>query len=322
MPQDQPTFSIVIPTYNRPTQLRACLASLTRLTYPRDRFEVVVVDDGSRVSLEPVVAPFRDALDLRLITQPNGGPAAARNTGAGYARGTFLAFTDDDCAPAPDWLDALATRFAEDADCLIGGRTVNALVDNPFASASQHLISYLYSYYNADPEQARFFASNNIAMPAEGFHEVAGFDVTTLRATAEDRELCDRWLYFGHRLVYAPEVVVYHAHAMGFREFWRQHFNYGRGALYFHRVRTQRGLHSPTPEPPSFYLNLLRYPLRQGRGVSAMLHVLLMGVSQMANAAGFFWETYQEKQREESYKVRSLEPASNPDLAREGAQET
>ncbi len=86
-----PSFSVIIPTYQRPEQLGTCLSALTELDYPSDRFEIIVVDDGSPVSPEPVVASFRDRLNLTLLTQPNSGPASARNTGAAHAKGEFLA---------------------------------------------------------------------------------------------------------------------------------------------------------------------------------------------------------------------------------------
>jgi glycosyltransferase involved in cell wall biosynthesis len=76
-----PSFSIVIPSYRRPRQLAECLRALSRLEYPRDRFEVIVVDDGGDAPLDEVVAPFGSNLSLTLIRQPNAGPAAARNLG-------------------------------------------------------------------------------------------------------------------------------------------------------------------------------------------------------------------------------------------------
>ncbi|MDQ3650687.1 MAG: glycosyltransferase family 2 protein, partial [Acidobacteriota bacterium] len=138
-----PHISIIIPTYARPRQLAACLAALSELDYPRERFEVIVVNDGGEIFLSEM-APFRQQINVTLITQPNAGPATARNTGAAQAEGEFLAFTDDDCAPARDWLQALANRFATIPDQLIGGRTLNALDDNLCSTASQLLIDYLY----------------------------------------------------------------------------------------------------------------------------------------------------------------------------------
>src|SRR5262249_39896599 len=150
--------------------LKACLTALAHLDYPQKHFEVIVVDDGGKSPLEAVVATYADRLDLLLLRQSHAGPAAARNTGAAHAKGQFLAFTDDDCRPATDWLRAFAMRFATAPDHAIGGRTLNALVDNPYATASQLIIDFVYAHYNADPSQARFFASNNLALSTDRFH--------------------------------------------------------------------------------------------------------------------------------------------------------
>jgi len=82
MHSETPLFSIVIPTYNRPKQLASCLQAIEGLTYPRDRFEVIVVDDGSRTPLDSIVNKFSDRVAVRLILQSNAGPASARNRGA------------------------------------------------------------------------------------------------------------------------------------------------------------------------------------------------------------------------------------------------
>lgn len=285
-----PFISIVIPTYNRPERLRDCLESLTQLEYPTDRFEVIVVDDGSKMSLEPVVESFNNYLEITLLKQENQGPATARNTGAKQAKGEFLAFTDDDCKPAPDWLKTIAAVFANTPDCLVGGKTINILSQNPFSTASQELINYLYSYYNANPQKATFFASNNIAVSTQRFHEIGGFDTTYPRAAAEDREFCDRWLQYGNKMVYTPEVQVYHAHKLTLSSYWRQHFFYGRGAFCFHQVRAKRAHREIKVEPISFYLNLLKYPLSQPTPQPKLLLSALLFVSQVAGVAGFFWE--------------------------------
>ena len=287
---DAPIFSIVIPTYNRPAQLAACLQACGRLDYPRDCFEVIVVDDGGISSLDEVVARFDGVLKLRLLRQENAGPAAARNRGASKAGGEFLAFTDDDCSPDPKWLEALAAQFVASPDCAVGGQTLNALTDNLYSTASQHLISYLFSYYNAVPHAARFFPSNNLAFPTRQFRGIGGFDVTYPRAAAEDRELCDRWLHHGYRMIYAAEAVVSHSHDLTFRTFLGQHFRYGRGAFCFHQIRARRGQHRFKVEPPSFYFNMLRYPFVNAKGVEALVLMLLLAVTQVVNAAGFLWE--------------------------------
>ena len=134
---------MVIPTCNRPQSLARCLKSLTVLDYPREQFEVVIVDDGGKGPLDALVEDYSHEMSLRHIRQENCGPASARNAGVRTARGRFIAFTDDDCAPAPDWLSSLQERFTQHPDCAIAGRAENGLPQNVFSSASQLLIDYL-----------------------------------------------------------------------------------------------------------------------------------------------------------------------------------
>lgn len=295
--QGHPLFSMIVPTYNRPAQLTSCLESMELLEYPREDFEVIVVDDGSQTPLDETVARFRTQLNISLITQEHSGPAIARNRGAAHAKGLFLAFTDDDCTPAPDWLKALGARFDQTPDRMIGGKTFNIVSDNLYSEVSHLLIEYLYFYYNAVPEQAHFFASNNFALPADDFRTMKGFNTSFPRAAGEDREFCQRWLDHGYRMTYAPEVQVYHRHILTLSNFWRQHFNYGRGAFRFHQIRTRDPSGRFQIEPLSFYLNMLSYPFSSGRTTIAFLFSGLLFITQIANASGFLWEWMKQNKK-------------------------
>lgn len=311
-PLSPPSFSVIIPTYRRPRQLHRCLEALSRMRYPRDRFEVIIVSDERENLPTHVVTAFRSQMSLTLLSQSHAGPASARNLGARHAQGDYLAFTDDDCAPASDWLTALATRFVAFPDHAVGGRTINALRRNACATASQMLISYLYNYYNTTSRGATFFASNNLAFPREAFHSVGGFDIIPSRASAEDRELCDRWLYYGYSMIYAPEARVYHFHDMSLLGYCRQHFTYGRGAFYFRRARAERGQGPVRLEPRNFYLDLVRYPFvqKEAEQPAPLLSGLLI-LSQVINAAGYLFERFlgtSAAQLEAAMKVRRRSP--------------
>lgn len=287
MKRDQPFFSVIIPTFERPTPLAQCLRALSLLDYPRRSFEVIVVDDGSATLPVDVVEKFHGEIELKLLTQRHAGPSAARNFGATHARGEFFAFTDDDCAPHPRWLRALGARLGATPHRLVGGRTLNALTSNPYSEMSQLIIDVVYEHFNAEPDNARFFASNNFSLAAQHFHSMGGFNVEF--TTSEDREFCDRWLACGRRMTYEPEAVIYHSHPLTLRKLWRQHFGYGRGALRFHRQRESRGAQPFKPDR-SFYLKLLRASLPRAHRSSAMSAPALMLWVQLANAAGFFYE--------------------------------
>ncbi|MBT5874850.1 MAG: glycosyltransferase [Candidatus Latescibacteria bacterium] len=289
---DNIVCSVIIPTCNRPDQLSESLKSLELQSYPKEKMEVIVVDDGSDTSPELIISGVASRLNARLITQRNGGPAAARNTGAAQAKGQILVFTDDDCMPEPNWLENLVDASRRNPGYLIGGHTINHLGDNIFSVAHQTFMDFLHHHYNSDHEQCRFFPSNNLASPAEGYREIRGFDASYSKAAGEDRAFCHQWLGCGYGMTYASDAIVRHAHHLTAWKFWRQHYNYGRGAYHFRTQNADRQGSRMTTERGVFYLDLLIFPARQaGYSISKRLFLsALMLVTQLANTAGFFRE--------------------------------
>ena len=280
-------FSVVVPTHCRPAPLARCLQALAGQDFPKNDFEVIVVDDGGAI---PAVSSGPGCV-FQLLRQDRRGPAAARNAGAAIASGEFLAFTDDDCRPAPDWLACLAALLAGTPDELVGGPIVNDLTENPFSTASDLLLDYLYRHYSHDGTGPAFLATCNLAMRRSHFDEIGRFDERFPIAAGEDREFCDRWRYSGRRIRFASGAVVHHAHSMEWRGFMRQHFNYGRGAWYFRRARARRNLPGPRIEPLRFYLGILRSPFILPRPAGPRVRMsALLALSQIVYAAGFLRE--------------------------------
>ena len=293
----QPYFSIIIPTYNRQRTLSTCLQSLTNLCYPLERFEVIVVDDGSETTPKTVVATFANHMNVTLLEQSNAGPAAARNTGAARAKGEFLAFTDDDCTPAPSWLSALAKRFVETPDHMLGGLTLNALPENPYSAASQQLLHFIYEYQIRRPEFGCLFVSNNMAMPAKVFHQLTGFDSNFPMAAAEDRELCSRWQQHGYPMTFVPEAIIKHYHPMTSISYWQLHFKYGRGEYMYHLIKS-----GGWPKVNfDFYFRLGLHPFLQNPGWHSPKLFFLLIYSQIATALGY----YQEHVVQSKYKGKT-----------------
>jgi GT2 family glycosyltransferase len=230
-------ISVVVPTVGRPRYLERCLTALAASELAPERFEVLVVDDSAgpevaRVAAAASVAP-------RVVRPSHTGPSGARNAGAGAARSEFVAFTDDDCEPSPGWLPALEKALADNPGAAVGGVTVNGVPAATTAAASQAVVDSVHAQFNRDPAAPRFFASSNVAFPTLEFRAVGGFDESF--RYAEDREMCERWLRTGHRFAHAPDALVVHMRTMTLREFWRQHYGYGRGASAFERSRGGEG---------------------------------------------------------------------------------
>jgi glycosyltransferase involved in cell wall biosynthesis len=277
-------FSIIIPTYNRPQRLARCLASIAVLDYPREQFEVIVVDDGSELPVEGAAHSVAMLVNLTVLRQKNAGPASARNFGASAAQGELLAFLDDDCAPHYDWLQQMDLAARRDPGCLWGGRTINACRDNIFAETNQKLLDAVAAWFTRHKSPLQFFASNNFVVPSTEFHQIGGFDATFPLAGGEDRDFCARWLSSGRRLVPAPSACIDHFHPQTVRSYLNMHYRYGRGAARLHRLRGSSPLRFAKK---GLYGHLLFTFAKGGR---PLMTCSLFALSQLATATGFFQE--------------------------------
>lgn len=193
----QPLVSVVVPTHDRPDLLQSLLDGLGEQSVLGGDFEVIVVDDGST---DPVVATD-DRLDLKVLRHERPrGPAAARNTGWRAAVAPLIAFTDDDCRPAPEWIESLLRTWAENSSRIVQGRTEP---DDPTA-----LRPLSRSMLIEGP--SGFFETCNIAYPCALLEKVGGFDESFERACGEDVDLGLRAMKYGVELVYEPNAVVTH----------------------------------------------------------------------------------------------------------------
>lgn len=278
-------ISVVIPTRGRPAALRRCLESLATQNCVRP-LEVIVVNDGAPPIAGETTDVVQERLRLSVINVAHGGPARARNAGVAVAQGSMLAFIDDDCTADPSWLRNLSNALAERPQAAIGGRVVNSLTANPYARASHYLIEFLYAYYHEQNKGALpFFTTNNLAMRADTFRSVGGFD-PAFPFASEDRDWSDRHIQGGGELVYKPEAVVYHAHELGFVSFLLQHYRYGEGARQFHRSRSRRRATTVRLEDSGFYRDMLSAPLRAGDAAALRMMSLILA-SQVVGAVGW-----------------------------------
>jgi GT2 family glycosyltransferase len=191
-------IAVVIPTFRRETRLRFALEALAEQSLDPARFEVVVVRPPG------APGPFASApegLDVSFETATAAGPAAQRNHGWRAASAPLVAFTDDDCRPAPDWLEAILA-VARDG-CVVQGRTA---VDPDEA----HLLSGLARTVQVDPPSP-WYETSNIAYPRELLERLGGFDDAFDLPWGEDTDLGLRAVAAGASVLPAPRALVLHA---------------------------------------------------------------------------------------------------------------
>ena len=285
-------FSVVVPTYDRPAEVAGLLEALARQTYPRERFEVVLVDDGGAAPLDAVVEPFRDRLQLKLLTHVHTGCSGARQAGAKQARGQWLAFTDDDCRPAPHWLQCLEEVCAASPGCAVAGALLNGLHQSSWPEASHLLLEHLLARVNRP--RTTYVPTCNAAFPAREFAAVGGLDPAWGIAGGEDRDLCARWIRAGFRIVPSERSLVVHGHRLDVFAYCRQQLGYGRGARLFRTRAAERDGAAPPLESPGFYALMPLIPFRRHAFGRAVVLSAQIALGQAATALGFFLQCASE----------------------------
>jgi GT2 family glycosyltransferase len=261
--------SVVVPTRDRPHQLRACLDALAAQDAPFE-YEVVVADD----SPQPLEAADGAA---RIVPTRGAGPAAARNAGVDAAAGTFVCLIDDDCIASPSWLRLLVARAEADEGAVVAGPTVNGETGSALAEASQQIVTWLSEATRSGEGEPPFAPTSNICCRREILQAVR-FDPAFPRAAAEDRDWCARLAEAGHPLVFEDAAPVYHHAPLGLGEYLRRHFRYGAGARSYRRLHTGHARR----QPAASYTALLRRSFARGTRVGAATVL-----AQAATAVGY-----------------------------------
>jgi glycosyltransferase involved in cell wall biosynthesis len=208
--------SVIIPVYNDAVRLQRCLAALSRQTFDRTRFEVLVIDNGSADDPACVVAAYSFA---RMLTEPTPGSYLARNRGVSAAHGMTIVFTDSDCIPEEDWLkQGLRCLDANPGAGLVAGEIELFPRDNAHPTGVE-----LYELAHGFPQrryalELGFGATANVFTRRSVIDHVGAFD-PALRSGG-DKEWGSRVSRAGYDIVYCPAARVRHPA----RGSWSEHY--------------------------------------------------------------------------------------------------
>jgi cellulose synthase/poly-beta-1,6-N-acetylglucosamine synthase-like glycosyltransferase len=222
-------YSIIIPAYNAGRTLPDTLTALKQQTIFPDEYEVIVVDDGSTDDTADVARRF----GAKCLSQPNRGPAAARNHGVRVAKGEIILFTDADCSPDKDWLRQMLMPFQNEKTMGVKGayRTHQKSFAARFAQSEfedrYDLLSKAGAIDMVDTYSAAF--------RRDRFIQIGLFDESFPVANNEDTELSYRMCAAGYRLEFNPEAIVYHLHPDSFMKYLRLKFKRGYWRMIVYR---------------------------------------------------------------------------------------
>ena len=189
-------FSVIIPTYHRNQSLAQCLDCIAPgvQTFSANFYEVIVSDDGTQSNAQEMIQQCYPW--VKWVYSGKGSPAANRNNGAKYAQGEWLIFTDDDCLPEPEWLEAYAKTISNSALAMEGAI-------HPQGNLQQDLAECPVN------TSGGCFWSANIAIQRCLFNQVGGFDANYPLAAFEDQDLKIR-LEQRTKIIFVATAVVKH----------------------------------------------------------------------------------------------------------------
>jgi len=265
-------ISVVVPFRDVEAHIDTCVRALLAQDYPRDRFELLFIDNGSTDESAAIV---RGHAGVRLLAESKVGAYAARNRGVAEARGSILAFTDSDCAPRDDWLRRIDEAFR--------GPSVGLILGCVRPARESHGLSALADYDEAkvayvtgrDTKEIYYGYTNDMAVRRTLFDRVGPF--LELPRGADS--------VFVHRVIdavgcgavrYEPRMRVTHLEVAAVRDWWRKMRIYGRSSRRYEPLACSRSLMA------NERLQVFRATARQGRlstvGSLMLLLILVIGV--------------------------------------------
>lgn len=245
-------ISIVIPAYNAEKTIASTLKALLNQTYPKNQYEIIVVNDGSTDNTKAVVKKFKK---VKLIEQSHKGPAAARNLGVKHSKGSIILFTDADCIPDKNWIKNMVEPFKKNPEIVGVSGTYKTLNKN---SLIARFVGYEIEQRHERMKREKyidFIGSYSAAYKKNIFLQFGGFDESFPTASGEDTELSFKIAKHNLKMVFQPKAFVYHKHPDTLLKFLRQKFfrGYWRIPLYEkHKEKMFR--HGYTPK--SLYMEI------------------------------------------------------------------
>ena len=223
-----PLVSVIIPVYNDGERLRLCLEALAQQTYSCDRFEIIVVDNGSdaTANIPEIVEQFEGVI-AEFESTP--GSYAARNQGISVAQGEIIAFTDADCIPAPNWIEQGVAYLQGTSNCGLVGGEIEIFWREPSQPSTIELYESILAFRQQDCiEKHHYSVTANLFTFKKVINAVGMFN-SQLKSNG-DIEWGNRIYAQGYQQVYADDVLVKHPAVYSFGQLRKKVIRYAGGA--------------------------------------------------------------------------------------------
>lgn len=227
-----PLVTVVVPVLNGEATVGDCLTSLTRMDFPPQEREILVVFQPSTDRTLEIVQRH----PVRIVVEERRGVSYARNKGIAESRGKFIAFLDADCSASVGWLRELVKGLSE------GSAAAGEAVSFPPRTPVERYVAIRKPLWRESTRHGRshpWFLFGTAAVRRDVFDRVGVFD-TTFPPGAEDIDFCWRFFDAGLEVVECPKAIAFHRHRVTRRALWKQHVGYARGQAALSRKYPDR----------------------------------------------------------------------------------
>ncbi len=223
-------FSVIVPLYNRPAEIKEMLTSLLDQTY--QDFEVIIVEDGSKNKAEDIVNKFKDKLNIQYYFKKNEGQGFARNYGFERAKGDFFIVFDSDIIVPKDYFIKVIEGIKENGLDAFGGPDAAHESFTPIQKAISYSMTSPFTTggIRGNKKHVGQFhpRSFNLGISREVWEKTGGFK---LSRRSEDIEFSIRMINSGFKVGLIPDAFVYHKRRTSFKQFYKQTHNFGKGRI-------------------------------------------------------------------------------------------
>jgi len=242
------TVSVIVPFFNALPLLEPCAASLRAALRSFPDAEVLFADAASDDGSVAFLA--RHYPEFRIVPAGSRSPYVARNRAAGVATGAMLAFTDADCLVGDDWLPAIVQAARRGADLVTGPVVPPEGVSATLRGVHDYENARMEALCRGDGTAVPYAYTNNLAVRADLFRELGGFDERRMRGS--DSAFVLDALASGQRtLAYEPRMRVVHLELVSLRSWWRKKWLYGRSGTARHSAPSTAALREAGPAAAS-----------------------------------------------------------------------
>jgi glycosyltransferase involved in cell wall biosynthesis len=224
-------FSVIIPLYNRPQEITELLNTLTKQSYTA--FEVLVIEDGSKLDAKEIVKSFEQYLDIKYFFKPNEGQGFARNYAFERAKGDYFIIFDSDCLIPADYLENVRNHLYNNNLDAYGGPDDAHTSFTPIQKAISYAMTSVFTTGGIRGKSKNAGGqyhprSFNMGLSRRVWEKVGGYKITRL---GEDIEFAIRIHEAGFKLGLIENAKVYHKRRTSFSQFWKQLHFFGRARI-------------------------------------------------------------------------------------------